>query len=210
MAVQTSSHPGVSAEVGAPDRLNGFDTTVLGALFETLKEHREGGRATFYSCSSWRDDAPGVSSGLAGYEIDGELLHDDEREHVVRSDEYVELGSTDTAPSPAELLMVAVGSCITATTRAYAAFRGIRLSRCETAVEGDLDLHGMFGLDPNVGVGMSELRVTIGIAGDADAEALRELALLGYQFSPVRNSVHDGVPVTPDVEVTRQGASTPQ
>lgn len=201
MAVQTNSRAGVVAEPAAPDRLNGFDIRTLGAAFEALKERRDGGRATFFSRSRWQDGAPGVTTRLAGYEFDGELLHGDAREHFVRCDEFVELGSTATAPAPGELLMAALGGCITATARAYAAFKGVRLTRCEVAVESDVDLHGMFGLAPNVRPGMSAIRTTIRIAGEGDDESLREIALLGYQFSPVRNSIGDGVPITPNVEV---------
>lgn len=182
-------------------RTNGFDLDTLGGLFDHLKEHPESGRATFFSRSEWEDGNPGVSTRVAGYVIDGERRHEGEREHIVRSDEYAEFGSTDTGPGPGELLMAALASCITATTRAYAATKGVRLSRAEVAIEGDLNLQGMFGLDAAVRPGMSVLRITITLAGSADEEALREVALLGYQFSPVRDSVSDGVPMDPDVRV---------
>lgn len=188
----------------APGVVNGFHADTLGAFFETLEQNPEGGHATFSTRTRWKDGDERVSTGMSGYELDGELFHRGEREHRVQTDELRELGSTDTAPSPGELLMSAVGSCITATTRAYAVTRGIRLTRVEVAVEADMKLHGMFGLDAGVRPGLRELRATIRIAGDADDEALREVALLGYQFSPVRDTVHDGAPVTPDVEIARE------
>jgi uncharacterized OsmC-like protein len=182
---------------------NGFDTTTLSGLVETLRQHPQGGRATFFSRTRWEDGTTGVSTRLAGYQIDGALHHDGEREHTLRTDEYVELGSTDTAPGPAEMMMAALGSCITTTTRAYAAVRGLELARVDVAVEGDLNMQGMFGLDATARPGLNELRVTITIEGDGEEEALREVALLGYQFSPVTDSVHNGVPVKPDVRVVR-------
>lgn len=180
---------------------NGFDNATLGGLIASLRAHPQGGRATFFARSRWQDGSPGVSSRLGAYEIDGELQHDGQREHLVRTDEYVELGSTDTAPGPGEVLMAAVGSCIATTARAHAAVEGLRLSRIEVATEGDLNLHGMFGLDPRARPGLSNLRVTITIAGDGDEEALRKVALLGYQFSPARDSVEHGVPMEPRVVV---------
>lgn len=182
---------------------NGFDTATLGGLYNTLKDHPEGGRATFFTRSRWEDGTAGVSTRMAGYEIDGELHHEDEREHVVRTDEYVEFGSTDTAPGPGEMMMAALGSCIATTTRAYGAMKGLRLSRAEVTVEGDLNLQGMFGLDAGARPGMTGLRVTMTVAGDADEDALREVALLGYQFSPVRESVAGGVPTEPDLRIVR-------
>lgn len=204
MSVHTRPDAGPREVPAAPGIVNGFDADTLGAFFETLEQNPEGGHATFSTHSRWRGGDDRVSSRMAGYEIDGERLHHQEREHRAETDELRELGSTDTAPSPGELLMSAVGSCITATTRAYAVTKGIRLTRVEVAVEADMKLHGMFGLDASVRPGLRELRATIRIAGDADGEALREVALLGYQFSPVRDTVHDGAPVTPDVEVARE------
>ncbi|MFW6010311.1 MAG: OsmC family protein [Gemmatimonadota bacterium] len=202
MSVQTRSDIDRSQDPAAAGVLNGFEVATLGGLVETLEEHPEGGRATLFIRTRWRDGDVRVVSRMSGYEIDGERVHETEREHVVRTDELREVGSTDTAASPGELFLSAVGSCITATTRAYAATRGIRLSSLEVAVDGDVKLQGMFGLDANVRPGLRELRVTMRIAGDADDEALRELALLGYQFSPVRETVHNGAPVTPDVVVS--------
>lgn len=195
MAAPTEAAPATTA--------NGFQTATLGGLFDTLKAHPESGRATFFSTSRWEDGTTGVSTRMAGYEIDGELYHEGEREHSVRTDEYVELGSTDTAPGPGEMLMAALGSCIATTTRAYAALKGLRLSRADVEVEGDLNLQGMFGLDAGARPGMTELRVTMTIAGEGDEEALREVALLGYQLSPVRDSVAGGVPTEPDLRIAR-------
>lgn len=71
------------------------------------------------------------------------------------------------APGPAEQLMHAVASCITATTNANAALVGVNLHRLRVDLEGDIDLHGIFGLDQTVRPGFGELRATIAIAGDA-------------------------------------------
>lgn len=203
MSVQTRSDVGPGRDAAAADVLNGFDTATLGALFETLEQNPEGGHGTFSTRTRWRDGDDRVSTRMTGYEIDGDRFHHREREHVVETDELREIGSTDTASSPGELLLSAVGSCITATTRAYAASKGIRLTHVDVALEGDAKFHGMFGLDASVRPGMSQLRATIRVAGDADEEALREVALLGYQFSPVRETVHNGAPVTPEVEIAR-------
>lgn len=204
MSVHTRSGAERRPESAAPGVVNGFDPTTLRTFFEALEADPDGGRATFSTRTRWEEGDERVATRIRGYRIDGERLHDDEREHRVESDEYVEIGSTDSASSPGELLMSAVGSCITATTRAYAAMKGIRLTRLEIGVDGDVKLHGMFGLDAGTRAGFGQLRTTIRIAGDAGEDALREVALLGYQFSPVRETVHNGAPVTPEVEVTGQ------
>lgn len=203
MSVQTRSDADRSRDPAAAGVLNGFETATLGALFEALEQNPDGGHATFSTSTRWRDGDERVSTRMSGYELDGERVHEEERAHLVETDELGEMGSTDTVPSPGELLMSAVGSCIATTTRAYAAAKGIRLTRVDVALEGDAKFHGMFGLDADVRAGLRELRATIRVAGEADDEALREVALLGYEFSPVRETVHNGTPVIPDVEVVR-------
>lgn len=182
------------------DTFNGFDTAVLGGLVDTLKEHPDGGRVTFFSSSRWENGAR-VSTHLSGYSIDGELHHQNEREHVVVSDEPVEFGAGDSAPAPPEELMAAMGSCIAATANAYGALKGIRLTRIEVDIESDVDLHGFAGLDAGVRPGLGDMRIAITIAGDADGEMLREIALLGYQFSLIRDTVQNSVRLKPDVQV---------
>lgn len=166
----------------APATVNGFDTTALGGLVEVLKQHPEGGRVTFLSTTAWEDGAR-VRTQVSGYEIDGQMHHQNERRFEVVGDEPSEFGAADTAPAPPEMLMHAVANCILATTNAYAALQDVRLTRLEATVESDVDLHGMFGLDADVRPGLNALRIRVAIAGDADEAALRELAALGFKFS---------------------------
>ena len=59
----------------------------------------------------------------------------------------------------------------------------------------------MFDLDPKVRPGILDGRATITIAGDADEDTLRKIAMAGYNFSPVSDSVRNGVKMTPTVVV---------
>ena len=178
--------------------INGIDTAALGGLVEVLESNPEGGQVTFTTDSHWQDGAR-VLTRMAGYRIDGETVHADERRFVQLSDEPIELSGTDAAPGPAEQLMHAVASCITATANANAAFMGVRLDRLDVTLEGDIDLHGIFGLDDEVRPGFKAIRAQIDIAGDADEATLREVAERGIRFSPIRDSVQNGVSINPEI-----------
>lgn len=180
--------------------VNGLDTEQLGGLINALKENEDAGRVTFFSRSRWQDGMRAFTT-FTGYEIDGELHHENTRQFTLLGDEGVELSGTDTAPGAVEELMYALGTCIIAAGNANAALRGIELTRFEVDLESDLDLHGLFALDPEVRPGILELRSNITIAGDADEEALREVAMLGFQYSPVSESIRNGVSVVPNVTV---------
>lgn len=189
-------------------RINGLDTGALAGLVGMLEDNPQGGRVTFVTRSRWQDGAR-VLTRVAGYRIDGQPAHEDERRFVLLSDEPVELSGSDAAPGPAEQLMHAVAGCIAATINANAAFAGVKLSRLEIAIEGDIDLHGIFGLDPKVRPGFGALRASIDIAGDADAATLQEIAAKGVAASPIRESVQNGVPIRADIRPAGGGRGKP-
>jgi len=180
--------------------VNGLNTAQLSGLINALKENEDAGRVTFFSRSRWQDGMRAFTT-FTGYEIDGELHHEETREFTLLGDEGVELSGTDTAPGAVEELMYALGTCIIAAGNANAALRGITLSRFDVELESDLDLHGLFALNPDVRAGILEMRSKITISGDADEEALREIAMLGFQYSPVSESIRNGITVKPDVTV---------
>lgn len=179
-------------------RINGLDTGALAGLVEMLKDNPNGGRVTFVTRSRWQDGAR-VLTGIGGYRVDGTPAHEDQRRFVLLSDEPLELSGTDAAPGPAEQLMHAVAGCISATINANAAFAGVKLTRLEVALEGGIDLHGIFGLEPQARPGFGELRARIEIAGDADSATLEQIAARGVAASPIRESVQNGVPIRADI-----------
>lgn len=183
-----------------PVVVNGLNTAQLGGLMNALKENEDAGRVTFFSRSRWQDGMRAFTT-FTGYEIDGKMHHQNTREFVLLGDEGVELSGTDTAPGAVEELMYALGTCIIAAGNANAALMGVDLTRFEVDLESDLDLHGLFALDPEVRAGILELRADITIAGDADRETLRKIANLGFQYSPVSESIRNGVNVVPQVTV---------
>ncbi len=99
--------------------------------------------------------------------------------------------------------MYAMSTCVIAAGNANAALMGVKLTQFDVALESDLDLHGLFALDPEVRPGILELRVKITIGGDADDETLKKIAMLGYTYSPVSNSVREGVNAKPTVVVAK-------
>jgi uncharacterized OsmC-like protein len=194
----------VQAKSSADEKVwvNGINTKKLGGLINTLKDKPEGGRVTFFSKSRWQNGMRAFTS-FTGYRVDGQMLHQNERQFVLLGDEATELSGTDAAPGAVEELMYALGTCIIAAGNANAALKGIELTRFEVELESDLDLHGLFALDPKVRPGILELRAKITVAGNADDKALKEIANLGYQFSPVSDSVQKGVKVIPAIQVAK-------
>src|SRR4051812_34160765 len=69
------------------------------------------------------------------------------REHAIEVDEPGVLAGGDAHANPVEYALASLASCQAITYRFWAAKLGIQLDGLEVAAEGDLDLHGFFGLD---------------------------------------------------------------
>jgi uncharacterized OsmC-like protein len=67
-------------------------------------------------------------------------------------------------------------------------------------VEGDIDLNGILGLDPNVRNGFSAVRVAFDVKGNAPAEKLESLVEQSRARSAVFDVLTNGVPVSIEVK----------
>ena len=76
------------------------------------------------------------------------------RGHAIDVDEPDVLAGGDQFANPVEYALASLASCQAITYRFWAAKLGIELDGVEVAVEGDLDLHGFFGLDETTRAGL--------------------------------------------------------
>jgi uncharacterized OsmC-like protein len=104
------------------------------------------------------------------------------------------LGANEGA-NPVEVLLHALAGCATTTTVLHAAARGIHIEALSTALEGEIDVQGLLGLDDAVPVGYQQIRITMHIKADCTDEALDELLAFAQGHSPVSNTVCRPVPV---------------
>ena len=73
----------------------------------------------------------------------------------------------------------------------------LRLTELESELEGDIDLRGFLGLDPQVPKGYTNIRVMFKVKTDPDnVEKLKRLAA----FSPVYNTLIQGTQVDIQIE----------
>ena len=84
----------------------------------------------------------------------------------------------------------AYGCCLITGYVAQAGFRGIDLQGVDIDVEGDLDLHGFFGLSDSVPAGYTEVRAKVSLnAPGASPEQIQELHDAVVKTSPVGNII---------------------
>ena len=113
----------------------------------------------------------------------------------LNTDEPPVLLGSDEDANPGETLMHALAACVTSAIVFHAAARGIAIEKIESTIEGDVDLRGFLGLDPSVRNGFEQIRMKLKIKADVPDAEIQELCDLGPRYSPVFDSVTNGLPV---------------
>ncbi|HET9787587.1 MAG TPA: OsmC family protein, partial [Pyrinomonadaceae bacterium] len=71
-----------------------------------------------------------------------------------------------------------------------------QIQELSTTLEGDIDLHGLLGLDDSVSPGYEQIRIKMNVKADCSDEELDKLLAFSREHSPVCQSVCRPVPVS--------------
>ncbi len=176
-------------------QVNGVDLDVLMETVGVIQKDRDMGIARFRASNTWLNGAQNRSEVTGFYGARQEIPH--AKPFAMEADEPPILAGSDAAPNPVEHLLHALASCLTTSMVAHAAVRGLEIEALEAELEGDIDLNGFLGLDPNVPKGYMAIRVNYRIkANPDDIDEIRSLA----GFSPVFNTLTQGTEVELSVE----------
>jgi uncharacterized OsmC-like protein len=184
--------------ISPPPVRNGVDTATLYGTLDVLKQQPELGRFVFRAHNEWVDGAHNRSTIQGFYAVGGE---DTSREapFVIDAGEPAVLLGTDTGANPAEHLLHALAACLTTSLVYVAAARKVRLTAVESWLEGEMDVRGALGVDPEPRNGFERITVRFRVEGDASDEKLREVVERAQQRSAVFDMVTNGVPVAVEV-----------
>jgi len=165
----------------------------VGQLVETIgavQTNPELANFEFRAKNNWIDGGHCVSSIKGFYGVGQEDTSRQETFTLECSHPNVLLGE-DEAPTPPEVVLHALGSCLTGAMVYHAAANGIDIQGAESTVKGGVDLHGFLGLDPEVRTGFDGITVSLKVKSDASVEQLENLA----KFSPVFDIITNPTPV---------------
>ncbi|HEY3240199.1 MAG TPA: OsmC family protein [Acidimicrobiia bacterium] len=121
--------------------------------------------------------------------------------HTLTVDEPVSVGGTGAGPNPVQLVLASLASCQAITYRYWAEFLGIRLDAITVRVEGDLDIRGFFGLDPDAPPGATAVRCTVTVEGPEEAARYEELRRSVDAHCPVLDVFTKALPVERILEI---------
>ena len=174
--------------------MNGVNVTELLQTIDAVKANPEVAKFRFRLNNEWLEGGHNRSTVNGFHGATQEFQR--AKSFLIHADEPIILLGRDQAPNPAEYLLTALAACVTSSLVYHAAARGIKIEGIESQVEGDIDVHGFLGLDEKVRNGFQNIRMTLAIHADVTDQQLEELTGLGTGFSPVFDSVTNGVPVT--------------
>ena len=176
---------------------NGVDTAALFSTLDAVREHPELAGFQFRATNTWISGTHNRSE-INGYYGAGQQ-HQRPESFRYDADHPPVLTGNDQGPAPVEYLLHALAACLTSGLVNIAAARGIRLDQVSSTVEGDIDLLGIFGLDPNVRNGYQRIKVSFTISGDRSADDLRALVEQSRRRSAVWDVLTNGTAI--DIEV---------
>jgi uncharacterized OsmC-like protein len=107
--------------------------------------------------------------------------------------------SEDHGATPVELVLVGLASCLTAGVAAVAQNREIQLNSVKATIEGDMDVLGILGGDPEVRNGFNDIKVHYDIDADATPEEIEALVAQSQKRSAVFDVITNPTNVTVEV-----------
>jgi uncharacterized OsmC-like protein len=178
--------------------IHGIDVEQLTETIGTVTENPEIGQFRFHAETEWTEALRSVTS-IAEFDRAGERIRT--REFHVEGDEPEQILGDRTAPNAVELLLAALGSCLSVGYAANAAAMGIELDDLRFELSGEVDLRGFLGISEDVRAGYEEVTVTTYVDADAPAEELETLRERVEATSPLVDSVANEVPLETDLVV---------
>lgn len=180
---------------------NGVDVTQLEQAIEAIGDDPDNGRFTFRAETEWTE-ALQCETKIDDFDHAGERIYS--REFTIAGDEPEQILGQRTAPNAVELLLAAIGSCLSVGYAANAAAMGIELESLRFELEGDVDLRGFLGLSENVRPGYSTVTCTAHVESDATADELNALRERVESTSPLLDTVMNAVQIKTDVIAERR------
>ncbi len=176
---------------------NGVNTEALLGAREALSEAPEAAAFTWRATCSWVHGTHSTSTieGFSGLGTD----HQHKKTFTLEADHPECFASQDLGATPVEIVLAGLASCLTAGVAAVAQHRGIQLRSVTATLEGDMNVLGILGADPDVRNGFSAIRVRFDIDANASPDDIEALVAQSQKRSAVFDIVTNPTAVTVEV-----------
>lgn len=133
-----------------------------------------------------------VTNKVTSKLVKGMQVENTARHFSVRVDEPENMGGSNTAMTPMEAMLIALGSCQVIVASAFARFHEIDLQEFRIDLEGDFDLDGFQHGKEGVRMGFQEVRLTPHIKSSSSPEAIQKFMKFVESRCPVTDVMLHG------------------
>lgn len=176
---------------------NGVNVQALLGAREALEAAPEAAQFKWRTSCEWVNGTHSRSTmnGFFG------LGEDQKRQNsfTMEADHPEVFASEDNAPTPAEIALTGLASCLMGGVAAVAQHRGIQLHSVKATVEGDMDIQGILGIDDDVRNGFGTIRVTFDVDADATKDEIKALVAQSQKRSAVFDCITNPTNVVVEV-----------
>ncbi len=162
---------------------NGVNVTALLGAREALEKAPEAAQFKWRASCEWLHGTHSRSAIGSFFGLGAEQSRD--KTFTVDADHPQVFASEDNAPTPVEIVLSGLASCLTAGVAAVAQRRGIQLHSVKATLEADMDLAGILGIDDDVRNGFGVIRVHFNIRADASEDDIKALVAQSQKRSAV-------------------------
>ena len=162
---------------------NGVNVEALLGAREALDQAPDAAQFKWRATCEWLNGTHSRSTIKNFFGLGAEQSRD--KTFRVEADHPQVFASEDHAPTPVELVLSGLASCLMAGVAAVAQRRGIQLHSVKATLEGDMDIQGILGIDGDVRNGFGSIRVHFDISADASEEEMKALVAQSQKRSAV-------------------------
>ena len=144
------------------NKLNGIDVPALKQSITEIEANPDAGQTRWTVKSHW-EGGTRTDHFVDSVDIGGQNVN---RHFQIQIDEPCELCGTNQFANPQEYLLAATNACMMVGYATVAAVMGVRLTKLELEITGDIDLRGFLDIDASVASGYERLHYIVRLAGD--------------------------------------------
>ncbi len=179
------------------ETINGIDVGTLKRAIEDIRDNPDAGQTHWTVKSRW-DGGTRTDHFVDSFSIGGQEVA---RQFQIQIDEPCELGGSNQNANPQEYLLAATNACMMVGYSMVAAVMGVKLSKLELEITGDIDLRGFLDIDPSVARGYERLHYTVRIGGDGTQEQFEKIHEVVQRTSPNYYNISHPIELTSDLIV---------
>lgn len=178
----------------AHNTLNGVDVDMMVKTIDAVKKDAQVAIFKFRAKTKW------MQGGRCKTEIKDfygakEENKSRKKPFIIEGDEPFVLLGSDQAPNAVEMILHALGSCLTVGFVYNASAIGININSLAMNMEGELDLHSFLGISDYVRPGYKSISVRVEADTDGSEEQIYELMAHVKRTSPVLDMLNNPVQV---------------